>query len=488
MTPIKLLNSFRNRTQHFPKLTIKQRIIFGFATQAIMIAIMGIFVYISFNNILSELHAIERIDDVNIAILEMRKDEKNYLLYKDQNALNELAKLGEKIHETILSSKSDLALILADQSRKNYERLLAILQEYRSLANNVISTKVLPKDFEGRFRHLGHELTSISEQFLKQQRESFTRTITNYAIMFLALLGMMFLIQVILWKYFFSLIIAELDIIRRTIKRVSEGRFGEITTEITSPRNEIEIAIKAFTDCATKLEKREAEMKQTVKLASLGVLISGVAHELGNPLTNISMLSQTYLNAHDMLDDDEKKAYMEDVYNQTERIQKIVRNLLEFSRQMKPELQEWDMGDIVEIVLSLVNNQLMISHVKPHLSIADGLPPVYVDASQIEQVLVNLFINAIQAMPEGGDLFVSASYDAQSDKLILEIRDTGIGINKENLPHVFDPFFSTKGTKGTGLGLSVSYGIIRQHNGDITVESEEGKGTSFIIKLPPMIT
>jgi two-component system NtrC family sensor kinase len=91
-------------------------------------------------------------------------------------------------------------------------------------------------------------------------------------------------------------------------------------------------------------------------------------------------------------------------------------------------------------------------------------------------------------MPKGGDLFVSASYDPQSDKLILEVRDTGTGINKEYLPHVFDPFFSTKGTKGTGLGLSVSYGIIRQHNGDITVESEEGKGTSFIIKLPPMET
>jgi two-component system NtrC family sensor kinase len=488
MPQIKFLNIFKYRTQHFPNLTIKQRIIFGFTIQAVMIAIIGIFVYISFNNILSELDSIERIDDVNIAILEMRKDEKNYLLYNDQNALNELAKLGATIHETILSSKSELALILPEQSRKNYDQLLEILQEYLSLANNVIDTRVLPKDFEGRFRLLGHELTSISEQLLKQQRESFSRTITNYAIMFMALLGMMFFIQVILWKYFFSLIIEELDIIRRTIKRVSEGRFGEITTEIKSPRNEIEAAIKAFTDCATKLEKREAEMKQTVKLASLGVLISGVAHELGNPLTNISMLAQTYLNAHDMLDEDEKKIYMEDVYNQTERIQKIVRNLLEFSRQMKPELQEWDIGEIVEVVLSLVSNQLMISNVKSHLNIAEGLPPVYVDASQIEQVLVNLFINAIQAMPKGGDLFVSASYDPQSDKLILEVRDTGTGINKEYLPHVFDPFFSTKGTKGTGLGLSVSYGIIRQHNGDITVESEEGKGTSFIIKLPPMET
>ncbi len=89
-------------------------------------------------------------------------------------------------------------------------------------------------------------------------------------------------------------------------------------------------------------------------------------------------------------------------------------------------------------------------------------------------------------MPKGGDLFISASYDPQEDSLTIEVKDTGTGISKENLPHVFDPFFSTKGTKGTGLGLSVSYGIIREHQGDIAVESEEGKGTRFIIKLPPM--
>ena len=486
MPQIGFLNRFIYGTQHLLKLTIKQRIIIAVAIQAIIIAIIGLFVYISFNNILSELHFIERIDDINIAILEMRKAEKNYSLYNDLNALNELAKLGETMHDSIVSSKFYSAPILQGQGRKNYDHLLEILQEYLSLANTVIDTRVPPIDFEGRFRPLGHELTSISERLLKQQRESLSRSITINALMLIACLGMMFFIQLILWKYFFSLIIEQLDIMRRTIKRVSEGRFGEVTTEIISPQNEIEIAIKAFADCAMKLEKREAEIKQTGKLASLGVLISGVAHELGNPLTNISMMAQTYLSVYDMLDDDEKKIYMGDIYNQTGRIQKIVGNLLEFSRQMKPEMQEWDIGEIVDMVLSLVSNQLMISNVKSHMTIAEGLPPVYVDASQIEQVLVNLFINAIQAMPKGGDLFIGASYDPQSDMLILEVRDTGTGINKENLPHVFDPFFSTKGTKGTGLGLSVSYGIIRQHHGDITVESEEGKGTSFIIKLPPM--
>jgi two-component system NtrC family sensor kinase len=112
------------------------------------------------------------------------------------------------------------------------------------------------------------------------------------------------------------------------------------------------------------------------------------------------------------------------------------------------------------------------------------LPPVSVDPPQIQQVLVNLFINAIQAMEGGGELFIDASYDQEQDQVVLTIRDTGTGIKKEILPNIFDPFFTTKSTKGTGLGLSVSYGIIRQHHGEITVESEEGQGTTFIIKIP----
>jgi two-component system NtrC family sensor kinase len=486
MPPTGLLNRITNRIQQSLNLTIKQRIIIAVVIQAIITTIIGLFVYISFNSVLTKLVAIEKIDDVNISILEMRKDEKNYSLYNDLNFLKELTKVGEGTQETIISSKSYVVPILQEQGRTNYDRLLDLIKQYLSLANSAITSSTPPLDFEEKFRAIGHELTSISEQLLKQERKSISRTINNVVLMLIAFLGTIFFIQAIFLKYFFSLLIKEFSFIERLIKLVSKGRFQEVAQETTSPKNEIEKAINAFSDCAKQLEKREAEIKQTGKLASLGVLISGVAHELGNPLTNISMMAETYLSVYDMLDDNEKKIYVGDIYNQAERIRKIVGNLLEFSRQMKPELQEWDIGEIVDFVLSLVSNQLMISNVKPHLNIAEGLPPVYVDASQIEQVLVNLFINAMQAMPKGGDLFINTSYDPQGDTLILEVRDTGTGINKENLPHVFDPFFSTKGTKGTGLGLSVSYGIVRQHHGDITVESEEGKGTSFIIKLPPM--
>jgi len=253
-----------------------------------------------------------------------------------------------------------------------------------------------------------------------------------------------------------------------------------------SPQNEIEIAIKAISDMAGQLAKREEEMLQAGKLASLGVMISGVAHELGNPLNNISLMAQTYLSIYDMLGDEEKKIYMGDIYNQTERIHKIVEKLLDFSRQKKQELKEAELKEIIEVSLRLVVNQLKLAGVNQHVDLPRNLPPVYVDVSQIEQVLINLFINATQAMPKGGDLFISARYDFKTGNLILVVKDTGIGIPKEILPNIFDPFFSTKGTKGTGLGLSVSYGIIREHHGDIFVESKEGKGTRFIIKLPSL--
>ena len=451
-----------------------------------MICVIGLFVYFSFEDVSSKLRSVERIDDINIALLEMRKAEKNYFLYNDINALKESAKLGEEEYQTILSSQSSMGPILGGRGRKTYDRLLDILKEYRSLIDSLEGGQAAPRDFGEALRSRGQELTQVSEGLLKLERENVSQTINNNVIMLIAALGIIFLIQLVLWQYFFRLIIEELNIMARMIKIVSEGRFQEVAVKTISPHNEIEIAIKAISDMAGQLAKREEEMLQAGKLASLGVMISGVAHELGNPLNNISLMAQTYLSIYDMLGDEEKKIYMGDIYNQTERIHKIVEKLLDFSRQKKQELKEAELKDIIDISLLLVDNQLKLAGVNQHVVLARDLPPVYVDASQIEQVLVNLFINAIQAMPKGGDLFISAGHDSETSNLILEVRDTGTGIPQEILPNIFDPFFSTKGTKGTGLGLSVSYGIIREHHGDIFVESKEGKGTRFIIKLPSL--
>jgi two-component system, NtrC family, sensor kinase len=462
-------------------LTIRQRTIFAAVSQAVLICIICAFVYFSFRTIVSKLRTIEIIDDLNISVLEMRKAEKNYFLYKDNSAITELIELGEQESKGIHAEKG---YISSNLGKKTYDDLEDKIKQYVAMANSIKLNLQITPDMETNFRSLGHQLTRLFALLLKQERKNVNHIIMIGVLTLIASLGFLLLSQLVLWRYFSRLIIQELATMEPLITKISEGRFHEVAQAPIIPYNEIGIAIKAIANMARELETRETELLQCGKLASLGVLISGVAHELGNPLNNISLMAQSYLSLYDMLGDEEKKTFMGDILNQSERIRKIMQNLLDFSRQKKQELDEHDPGKLVETSLGLVINHMKLAGVELHKTIAPHLPPVFVDAPQIEQVLINLFINAVQAMPKGGDLFVEVRHDPESDEVVIKVRDTGSGIPKDILSYIFDPFFSTKGTKGTGLGLSVSYGILRQHNGEITVESEEGQGTTFIIKLP----
>jgi two-component system NtrC family sensor kinase len=462
-------------------LTIRQRTIIAAVSQAILICIICAFVYVSFRTIVSKLRAIEIIDDLNISVLEMRRAEKNYFLYKDSSAITDLIALGQEESQGIQAEKQ---YITSSLGQRTFGDLEVKIKQYVEMANHIKENPKISTDFEVKFRNLGHQLTQLFELLLKQERKNVNRIIMFGVLTLIGTLGFLLLFQLVLWRYFSRLIIQELATMEPLIMKVSEGRFHEVAIAPITPHNEIGIAIKAIADMARELEKREGELLQSEKLASLGVLIAGVVHELGNPLNNISLMAQTYVSLYDLLGDEEKKTFMGDIINQAERIRKIMHNLLDFSRQKKQELEEQDPGQLVETSIGLVINHMKLANVELHKIIAPNLPRIVVDAPQIEQVLINLYVNAVQAMSKGGDLFVEVGQDRQSDAIVIKVRDTGSGIPKDILPNIFDPFFSTKGTKGTGLGLSVSYGIIRQHDGDITVESQEGQGTTFTIKLP----
>ena len=462
-------------------LTIRQRTIIAAVSQAVLICIICAFVYFSFHTIVSKLRAIEIIYDLNISVLEMRKAEKNYFLYKDDSAITELITMGQEEFKGIQTEKGYISSNLGE---KTYADLETRIKQYVEMANFIKENPKITSDIEGKFRNLGHQLTRLFELLLKQERKNVNDIIMLSVLTLIVSLSLLLLFQLVLWRYFSRLIIQELANMEPLIMKISEGRFREVAAAPITPHNEIGIAIKAIADMARELETREEELLQSGKLASLGVLISGVAHELGNPLNNISLMAQTYLSLYDMLGDEDKKTFMGDILNQSERIRKIMQNLLDFSRQKKQELEEHDPGKLVETSLGLVINHMKLAGVELHKTIAPDLPPVFVDAPQIEQVLINLYVNAIQAMPKGGDLFVEVGRDQENAAVVIKVRDTGSGIPKDILPNIFDPFFSTKGTKGTGLGLSVSYGILRQHNGEITVESQEGQGTTFMVKLP----
>ena len=234
-------------------------------------------------------------------------------------------------------------------------------------------------------------------------------------------------------------------------------------------------------DDVTQRERMEEQMSQTEKLTSLGLLAAGVAHEVNTPLAVISNYIQ--MLAKEMPMDDPRHSIIEKIVKQTFRASEIVNNLLNFSRTGAGELADVDLNRVVEETLSLVAHPLKTSQIRVVKQLSDGLPPVRGSANKLQQVFLNLFLNARDAMPAGGMLEVRTT--AHNGSVEIEVVDTGNGIPREHIHKIFDPFFTTKATgRGTGLGLSVTYGIIKEHAGRIDVRSTPGRGTSFHVEFP----
>lgn len=229
----------------------------------------------------------------------------------------------------------------------------------------------------------------------------------------------------------------------------------------------------------------ETRLVRSARLAAVGEMAAGVAHELNNPLTTVSGFVELILDELDK--DSPNREDLELVLREAQRARGVVRRLLDFSRPVENQRTRTDLNLLVSDVLALVRHLARTGGIQVSLTLADGLPWVLVDPGHIKQVLLNLFHNAIQAMPQGGRLDVStgkARYD-EKDWLTVTIRDNGTGIPPENLNRIFEPFFTTRSAgSGTGLGLSVSYGIVKEHGGFIEVDSQEGVGSSFQVYLP----
>ena len=234
-------------------------------------------------------------------------------------------------------------------------------------------------------------------------------------------------------------------------------------------------------DDVTQRERMEEQMSQTEKLTSLGLLAAGVAHEVNTPLAVISNYIQ--MLAKQMPEDDPRHAIIEKIIKQTFRASEIANQLLNFSRTGPGELSDVDLNRVVEETLSLVAHPLKTSQIQVVKQLSAGIPAVRGSANKLQQVFLNLFLNARDAMPSGGMLEIRTG--AHNGSVEIEIVDTGNGIPLEHIHKIFDPFFTTKTVgRGTGLGLSVSYGIIKEHAGKIDVRSTPGRGTAFHVEFP----
>ena len=241
----------------------------------------------------------------------------------------------------------------------------------------------------------------------------------------------------------------------------------------------LEIKVKERTE---ELESTQKQLIQSEKLASLGKMAAGVAHEINNPLTAVLTFSKLLLD--DMKEDGPMREDLQTIVEETLRCRDIVRRLLDFSRETKSMKKLEDVNVIIEGTLFLVKNQAAFHDIRIIRELDSNLPRIPLDASKIKQVFMNIFVNASDAMSGHGTLTITSS--KKDDKfVVINIKDTGCGIPEKDINKLFDPFFTTKAVgDGTGLGLAVSYGIVKSHQGIIRVKSKVGKGTEFIIKLP----
>ena len=240
---------------------------------------------------------------------------------------------------------------------------------------------------------------------------------------------------------------------------------------------------KSLKDRDERLQKLHEQLMSSAKLSALGQMAAGVAHEINNPLGGILLYSNLVLE--DIPEEGTARDNMKKIINQTNRCKTIVQGLLDFARKPTGKMAPLQINDVIRAALDLIKDQSVFHGVRVDARLAENIPDIEGDTSSLEQVFLNLFINAGDAMKEkGGELKITT--ELSGERILVRISDTGQGIEREYLPHIFEPFFTTKGPgQGTGLGLSIAYGVIRSHNGTIDAESTPGKGTTFVISLPP---
>ena len=281
--------------------------------------------------------------------------------------------------------------------------------------------------------------------------------------------------------------------IRKLVSASKQVAAGNLDTRVQVETNdELNFLADSFNDMAASIQKRDQNLKefatkkimQSEKLALVGQLSANIAHELNNPLQGIVTFSHLMLEDSQNMDKNDQYS-LEKIVDQANRCRDIIRGLLDFSRQRPPDKSYYSVNSIVNDCISLVERQALFHNIHIIKNFQEDIPLAVLDPSQIERVFMNLIINAAEAMEGNGSLTITTRENKLTREIEISFADTGTGISEENIKRIFDPFFTTKDVgHGTGLGLAISYGLVRSHKGSILIESEVGKGSTFIVRLP----
>jgi len=475
------------------KLSIRKKIFISFGLLVFLTLIGTSFGYYRYHLLYQKLHLVEYKNNMLNMILEARRYEKNFFLTQNIEHLKSAKEYAKKSREVLVdikrlygkyahSNKLDEQMRMLRQYVSGLDRLTQSVLRERKNASEIEITQIESlKTYQKNIRSLGHDVTTALETALQKERGVIRNLVRESRIYLFMSLGIIVLIALSTFAFLFYHVEQPLRRIGMAIQKIASGDYQNIPEVETG--DEFENLAHSLNVMLDELNKRSEQLIQSEKMAALGTLTSGVAHEINNPLNNISTSLQILLEELEEGDLEYQRELLTETGREVERTQDIVRALLEYSRRSTFSVSRERFRDLMDNALKLIQGEIP-SNVNVELDIPEDIHAV-VDSRRIQQVLLNLMINGFQAMePDGGTLRLSAFEDEKGSGFYFRVQDTGKGIPKDQLNRIFDPFYTTKEASGSGMGLSVSRGIIESHRGSIAVDSREGRGSTFTIYLP----
>jgi two-component system, NtrC family, sensor kinase len=468
-----------------PVFSFRLQIILGFFSFFILSVAITIAAMITINGIEKRITTVQTWERFLFSIEQARRWEKNFFLYGTN--LNEALQSAQEARDLVEKNLRNLDLVTSPVIKEQiikelnlYYSLLYDLSELVKTGHNVPSVQDV---IETGLRHYGFQIVEKAADLASTEFDVVTRwlhllqKVPAYFLVFL-----FFLMVYVAW-FLSRRFMKPLKYLVDQTRRIAKGDFTPVKP-VRKYRDEFTTVEVAVNRMLRELEHRQNSLIESHKLRAVGILTAGVAHELNNPLNNIMLTAYSMLEEYGTLNRNEHVDMIKDIIGETERSRSIVHNLLDFTRENISVLELLDLGKLIEETAKLALNQARVRGATIHVQVESDLPKIQGDKQQLKQVALNLVLNSLDAVSNGGRIEVRVK-KLKPGYLGVQVEDNGGGIPADVLPHIFDPFFTTKPVgKGTGLGLSVSHGIITKHGGRIEVESIPDQKTVFTIMLP----
>jgi signal transduction histidine kinase len=476
--------------------SLRGKVTLGYYAVAAIILVASLFFVGELRTLEARVVLGQRATDLFNTVLEIRRFERNYFLHHQAADLEENARYVTLAQDMLAANQADFSAIATPARLAELRALLGDYQRRMSAFAAAADGRPI-ESIEPQVRQVGQEVVAIAEEMAGLERRQIQTTLASFRTLLLGVILCMALLIVVIGRALSQRVVRPLKEMESSVAAISTHR----RETLSAPSNDREILsiIAAFNHMLKELDLRQKSLMRSERLASLGTMLSGVAHELNNPLSNISTSCQILQEEVGESDAATQKMYLGQIDQQTERARNIVRSLLDFSREKEFRKESVLLRPLVAQTVGFVRGEVSAKSVV-QLSIPEDMR-VPADAQRLQQVFVNLIRNALEGLGPDGKIHISAEVlrvsgppegtafgagcEAEGEFVEICVADNGPGIAPDILPRIFDPFFTTKDVgHGMGLGLFVVYEIVDEHNGCIAVRSTPGQGATFCIRLP----